>query len=312
MVAFHRIAVLGATGATGRTLVADLVARGEAVRVVARNQARLQILFAETGAECRAGDALDEAALGAALDGCDVVVDCIGTVGSRMGDHPVTAANLARVAKAGGARVVQVSSYWCYMPLTGAPVSEAHPRQGGAPWARLRREAEDILLAAGAAIVHLPDFFGPMVQFSTLQLPLQDAARGRAMNWIGSAKVERDYIYVPDAMAIVADLMGREAAYGEHWVVPGSGPISGREIGAIAADILERKVSVRQAPTLVLRAMALFNRDMGGLIELLPEYRKPLSYDGGKLETLVGRPQRTSYREAIGETLHWLARPRQD
>jgi len=305
---FDRIAIVGATGATGRTLARELHARGERVRAVSRSLDRLEASFGGTDAEFRAGDALDRASLAEALEGCEAVVDCIGTAGTRMADHPATARNLAAVAGASGARLVQVSSYWCYMPLRGETVSESHPREGGSEWPRLRREAEDILRGAGAAVVHLPDFFGPWVEFSTLQNPLRDAASGKTMNWIGAAGAKRDYIYVPDAMAIVADLMGREAAYGADWVVPGSGPISGREVAAIASEILDRKVGLREVPTLLLRAMALFAPDMRGLIPLVREYKKPLAYDGSKLEGLLGRSQRTPYREALTDTLEWLAR----
>jgi hypothetical protein len=42
-------------------------------------------------------------------------------------------------------------------------MNESHPRSGGPPWVRYRREAEDILCEAGAAILHLPDFYGPHV-----------------------------------------------------------------------------------------------------------------------------------------------------
>ena len=119
-----------------------------------------------------------------------------------MADHPRIARNIASALVQSEARCLQVSSYWCYMPIVEVPVSESHPRKGGPVWARYRREAEDILRDAGAAIVHLPDFFGPHVHTSSLQLPIQDAVGGKPMNWIGGADVERDYAYVPDAVRI--------------------------------------------------------------------------------------------------------------
>jgi hypothetical protein len=50
-----------------------------------------------------------------------------------------------------------VSSYWAYYPQVRTEMNESHPRIGGPPWVRYRREAEDVLCAAGAAILHLPD-----------------------------------------------------------------------------------------------------------------------------------------------------------
>jgi hypothetical protein len=78
--------------------------------------------------------------------------------------HPVTARNIASTIQHTNARCVQVSSYWAYYHQVRA---ESHPRSSGPARARYRREAEDILREAGAAILHLPDFYGPQVHIST-------------------------------------------------------------------------------------------------------------------------------------------------
>lgn len=41
------------------------------------------------------------------------------------------------------------------------------------------------MLGAGAAVVHLPDFFGSHVHTGTVQNALQEAASGKAVNWRG-------------------------------------------------------------------------------------------------------------------------------
>jgi hypothetical protein len=92
---------------------------------------------------------------------------------------------------------VQVSSYWSYYPQVQTEMNESHPRSGGPPWVRYRREAEDVLYEAGAAILDLPDFYGPHVHVSTLQNALNEAAFGKTINWLGRADVQREYVYVP-------------------------------------------------------------------------------------------------------------------
>ena len=47
---------------------------------------------------------------------------------------------------------------------------------------RFRREAEDILVDAGAAIVNLPDFYGPEMHVSTLQQALVEAIAGKRID----------------------------------------------------------------------------------------------------------------------------------
>ena len=301
--AFERIAIVGATGPTGRALAAELVKRNHAVRVVSRRAAVLEALFPSAEPEKKAGDAMNLASLAEALRGCDLLVDCIGLPGERMGEHPATARNIARCARESGARCLQVSSYWSFMPVRELPLSERHPREGGPPWARLRREAEDILREAGGAIVHLPDFFGPHVHTSTLQLALIDAVKGKPMSWIGPADVARDYIYVPDAMRVVADLLTRSEAYGEDWVLPGSGPVSAKALAGILARLLRRDVRVRAAPPWLLRVLGLFNRELRGLMQIVPEYVQPISFDGAKLARLLGPAARTPYDDALRATV---------
>jgi len=77
--------------------------------------------------------------------------------------HPVVARNIAGALRQTKARCIQVSSYWAYYPQVQTQMNESHPRRGGPPWVRNRREAEDALFDAGAAILHLPDFYGPRV-----------------------------------------------------------------------------------------------------------------------------------------------------
>lgn len=300
---FERIAVVGATGPTGRALAAELLKRKCPVRVIARRADVLEAHFPGPEIEKKPGDALEFASLAPALRGCDLVIDCIGLPGDRMADHPKTARNIARVVKDSGARCMQVSSYWSFLPIRRLPVSERHPREGGPPWVRFRRETEDILRDAGGAIVHLPDFFGPHVHTSTLQLGVIDAVNGKPMNWIGPADVKRDYIYVGDAMRVVAELLAREEAYGDDWVVPGSGPVSASQVAAILAKLLGREVRVRAAPPWLLRILSMFKKDLRGFMQIVPEYVKPISFDGSKLERLIGPMARTTYEDALRATI---------
>lgn len=306
MTRFRKIAILGATGPTGVHLAAALDGRAELIRVVSRSIDSLERLFPGEPFERTAVDMLVAEQALAAVEGCDLAFDCIGLPPELMDRHPVVARNVADALRVTGARGVQVSSYWSYMPVTRLPLDESHAREGGPVWARLRRETEDILQQAGAAIVQLPDFFGPQVHTSTLQNGLEEAAGGSAMNWIGAADTEHDFIYVPDAMRVTAALADHDEAYGERYLVPGSGPISGSELAAIVSDLLGREVKLRAAGPFVLRIVSLFNSDLRTFMPMVPEYAKPITYDGSKLEALIGPTERTPYPDAVAETLRWI------
>lgn len=302
-----KIAIVGATGPTGFHLARELRQAGGVVCVIARGLDKLTRLFPDTAIEKRAADVLDAEATLRAIEGCELVYDCIGLPGDQMHLHPVTARNIAAALRHTQARCVQVSSYWAYYRQVRAEMDESHPRAGGPPWVRYRREAEDILREAGAAILHLPDFYGPQVHASTLQNALVEAAAGKTVNWIGSADVPREYIFVPDAMRIAAAIGAHPEASGEHWCLPGSGPLSGQQVADMATRHLGRRVKLRRAGMTLLRIVGLFNKDVRGLLQVAPDYLKPVRYNARKLLGLLGPQTMTPYDAGIAQTLTWIA-----
>lgn len=99
-----KIAVLGATGRTGRRLVAEAVARGHEVVAVARGTGEPL-----AGVSRRPADVLDREALAQALDGCDRVISTLGVGTSRAPTH-VYSCGVANALSAGISRVVAVSA----------------------------------------------------------------------------------------------------------------------------------------------------------------------------------------------------------
>lgn len=303
---FNRVAVFGAAGPTGTFLATQLARRGGRVRAIGLHRDHLERSLAGLDVEIVPADALDRSATTRAADGCDLVVDCIGLPADRMADHPRTAEHIIAAAAATGARCLQISSFWAYLPVTRLPLDETHPRQGGADYVRHRRAAEDLFLAAGAAVVNLPDFYGPKVHTSTLQQPLADAVAGKAMSWIGNADTPREYAFVPDAMRTVADLAGRPEAYGERWIVPGAGSLTGTQAADLTGDALDREVKLRTAGPLMLRLVSLFVPSLRQFLPMIPYYVEPISYDGSKLRSLLGEQVVTPYKDGIRATVAWL------
>ena len=302
-----KIAIVGATGPTGIHLVSELRNTTAAVRVIARDDSKLAQLFPEAVVEKRSADILDANATLHAIGGCDLVYDCIGLPGNQMHLHPVIARNIADALRQTKARCIQVSSYWAYYPQVQQQMNEGHPRRGGRPWVRHRREAEDTLFDAGAAILHLPDFYGPRVHVSTLQNALNEAASGKSVNWLSKTDAQREYIYVSDAMRIAAAVGGRTDAFGGHWCLPGSGSLSGRQAAEIAGRHLGRPIKLRSAGMAMLRIASLFNKELRGFLQVAPDYMKPVTYDTRKLQGLLGPQQMISYDVGIGQTLAWIA-----
>lgn len=307
-VAIRHAAIIGATGPTGIHLARELTGRGVAVRVVSRSAANLERSFAGLDVARIVADAVDADATRRAVDGCDVVFDCIGLPAEHMELHPVTARAVTEAASAAGSRCLQVSSFWSYLPADEPTVNEGSRRQGGNHYIRMRREAEDIVTAAGGAVLQLPDFFGPEVRTSSFQRLLEEAVRGDTVSWIGSPDIDRDYAYVPDAMRVAADLAGRAEAYGSRWVLGGSGALSARRAVEIAEGHLGKKLKMRAAPPWVLKIMSLFSTELRSFMPMVPHYAQPIAYDEARLAELIGPIERTVYAAAIPETLDWISR----
>jgi nucleoside-diphosphate-sugar epimerase len=297
------VAILGATGPTGIHLANILRGQKVVVRVVSRSAANLRRAFDDPAFEKVAADVIDADAAIRAVDSCPLVYACLGLSADQMHLHPAAARNIAKAIRATEARCIQVSSYWAYLPLQRSPLNEAHPRSGGPDWVRWRRDAKDVLRDAGAAILHLPDFYGPDVHTSTLQSPLAEAAAGKTMNWIGAADTAREYILIPDAMDIAARIGSRDEAFSNDWILPGSGPLTAAQIAEIAGRHLGRPVKLRTAGVFMFRLVSLFSKDLRGFMQVVPDYVKPIAYDAGRLEGLMGKPEMTSYEIGIARTL---------
>ncbi len=298
--------ILGATGPVGKSLARELLAAGAGVRVVARSKDRLAAAFPQEALDKVQADLLNASEARTAVQDCDVAFDCMGAPMARIGDHVPAARNIAALMRETPIRVVQVSSFWAYLPVRELPLGETHPREGGVFAVRARREAEDILRAAGAAIVNLPDFYGPEVSVSTLQQALAEAVAGKTANWIGSPDSEREYVFVPDAARAIVELARHDAAYGERWIVPGAGPIAFTRIVSMLESKPGHALKVRGAGKWALGLISLLVPDLRPFMPMVPYYVGPMRYDGSKLRRLLGSVPVTPYHEGISRTVDWL------
>jgi len=115
-----KILVLGATGATGRLIASQAVARGYDVTVLVRSAEKARDI---TGAKLIVGDARDETALRAALKGREAVVSALGTPVSPF--REVTLLSTATRALVSAMKAEQVSRLVCITGM-GAGDSAGH------------------------------------------------------------------------------------------------------------------------------------------------------------------------------------------
>lgn len=157
-----RIAVLAASGPTGRQIATQALDRGHDVVAVVRTPSKLAALAAGAPAlSVREADVFDLEAIRRALDGADVVLSALGI---SKGDPGGTLEAGARaVAADPGRRLV-------WLGALGAGVSRGF---GGRPYDIMLRTvlrdelqekalADGVALAAGATVVHPGPLSGPV------------------------------------------------------------------------------------------------------------------------------------------------------
>jgi uncharacterized protein len=111
-----RITVIGGTGYAGSAIVAEAAARGHQVTALSRSLPDAQI----PNVTYVQGDATDEAALSASIEGADVAVAALAPRGPLSDTFRDVNGTIARLADAAGVRLFVVGGYSSLRPAPGA------------------------------------------------------------------------------------------------------------------------------------------------------------------------------------------------
>jgi uncharacterized protein YbjT (DUF2867 family) len=207
------ILVTGATGTTGRHLVARLIERGAAFRTLVRDEARGRAL----GADHVVGDFDDPASLAAAMDGIDRVFLASPGAQAVAGEQPMVRweRNVIDAARDAGVRyVVKLSTLNAGV---GRPMSEGghgaieeHLKSSGLEWTMLQA--------------------GPFMQnFLTPTASLSDE-HGNLVGPAGQAPAA--FVDAHDIAASAAALLTGEPHHGRSYVITGPEAIGYRQVAA--------------------------------------------------------------------------------
>jgi nucleoside-diphosphate-sugar epimerase len=303
---FKKAAVLGASGSIGRELVIELMDRGVDTRVVSRNILNLRRNFAEGAVEFHEADLTNPAAMFRACEDCDMVFLCAGVPLEQYEQHIAMGRNLAQAITQTKAKAMLISSYWGYCPIRHLPVREDAPRRGGGRFTKVRQIQEDVLVSAGASVVHLPDIFGPGANYSFVNEGIAALARGKVAPWPGDPTAVRDFLFVPDIRPVLVNLAMKKQAYGQRLNVSGSGAIEPRQLFEMAALRVGERTRVRPAALWMVKLASRFSDKARESFDLYPIYARPAVLDGVQLRAIIGDYRVTPYSLAIDRTLRWM------
>ncbi|QRG65631.1 NAD-dependent epimerase/dehydratase family protein [Brevibacillus choshinensis] len=318
----NRAIVVGATGGTGAAITAELVKRGIPVIAFGRSLQKLKDLAVELGSPAHlslaVGDAFRSKDILAAADGVDVLFHCANVPYHEMADKLIPLGEaVMEAANQKHLKVVAIDGIYPYGRRQMDKVTENHPKQPHTKKGKVRLAFEQMLFSdrwteVQTMVVRLPDYYGPTAnQASYLGSTLEAIAQGKPAFFIGNMVVPREYVYLPDAAAMVVELACRDHAYGQNWNIPGAGTISGKEIVRIA-----RKASGKTKPVIPLGRVGLsilgrFVPVMKEVIEMLYLTEEPLLLSAEKYKREIGPIKATPFEEGINATIHALQSQRE-
>ncbi|MES2070546.1 MAG: NAD-dependent epimerase/dehydratase family protein [Pseudomonadota bacterium] len=306
-----RIALFGASGAIGKSIAAALRARGQAYRVVGRSESALRQAFGDDPlAEIVTWNTDDPASMRAAAQGIDTVIYLVGVDYWEFDLHPVLMQKALDAAIAENVRHFVLSgTVYPYGLPTAAKLKEDHPRQPHTFKGRMRKQQEDLLMAADRAgkirgtVLRLPDFYGPGVEKSLVGGVFKAALGGTRAMMIGPIDTPHEFVYVPDAGPALLALAAKEQAYGRVWHFAGAGVISQRQL---AEKIFAEAGSQPKLTVLnkwMIRLIGLFDKFMRELVEMHYLQTAPVLMDDSDLRKLLPGLVKTSYDDGVRHTV---------
>lgn len=300
--------VVFGTGQVGRTLIAQLLARGEDVLAVNRS-GRGDL----SGARVVAADATDQAATTSVCADADVVYFCLNaTRYDRWSEEfpPLQCGVLAGAASA-GARLVVLDNLYAYGPPSGRPLVESAAVNPTSAKAATRAEMTEELLRAHrlgqveVAIGRASDYFGPGTTSSALgEGVFGSAVRGRTAQLMGDPDTLHSYSYTPDVAAALIILGTAPEAFGRIWHLPVAEACTTRQLIERAYALTGHRPRLLAAGRTSLRLLGLVQPELREYLHTLYQFTDDWIVDDSAFRAAFGVGA-TPMADALAATVSW-------
>lgn len=298
--------VLGASGGMGYAIVKELVNRGVEVTAFARSINKLNHLFSRyPTVTIIPGDALNQNQLTQIARNKDIIFHAINLP---YGDWetkllPLTD-SIIQAARKNNAKLAIVDNIYAYgkcnETVKESTVKTPHTKKG-----KLRLQAEERVKRSRVPYVlaHFPDFYGPYAENTQLNFTIQSVIQNKRAWFIGSQYLAREHLFTLDGAQALVNLSFQDEAYGQHWNIPATHPVTGRELIRLIRDLTGYQKKVSTVTTNMLRLLGVFDRQMREFVEMQYLNQQAVILNGGKYEKLIGPLSRTSYKKGLELTI---------
>jgi nucleoside-diphosphate-sugar epimerase len=302
--------ILGAGGAIGIPLAAELLARQQKVRTVSRSGAF------HAGTEAVRADLNEPADVLRAVEPGSTVYLLAGLKYDRrvwQEQWPRIMKNVVRACSAKGARLIFFDNVYLYGRVDG-PMTENTPVRPTSRKGEIRAGIIDFLqneTAAGrvtAAIARAADFYGPHADKTSVAsiLVFQRLAAGKSAQVLVDPDRKHSYTYTLDCARALGLLAGADDAFGQAWHLPTAHPpLTGREFITLAGEALGVAPRVSVLPAWMMKTLGLGVPMMRELAEMLYQNDRDYLFDSSKFElrfAFTPTPYAAGIRECIRPT----------
>lgn len=248
--------VLGAGGASGKAIIAELLQKSLAVRAVQRSS------FTMKGVECVNATLLDQEETKKAIDGSTHVYMCAAVeykTRSWQHDWPLMMDNIIKACLYADAVLVFLDNIYMYgpAPLT-IPFDEKHTQLPPSKKGMVRKQVADMVEKAitdqnlKAVIARSADFYGPYAKNSMLYIQTLDRMMaGKGPNSIATPGIRHTYGNTTDNARAMVLLAKHPDCYGQVWHLPVGDAITPEQIVQLINKALNTSFKPSFIPTFI-------------------------------------------------------------
>jgi len=305
-----RLAIIGASGAIGRSVADAFHASGDSLRLVGRRKSPLAKV-AKPGDELVMADVGTLQGCRSALEGADAAVYTLGlpyTTESFASYPPMMQAFVTAAREQGLKRILLISNVYPYGLPQGPRVAENHPRNPVMAKGEYRKAQEDILLAASSPALEtislrLPDFYGPGVENSLLTMAAKAAAAGSTATLLGPADTPHEFVFTPDVGPVVKALLAHQGPVAGAYNFAGAGTITQRALAELMFKAAGHPAKLRVLPPWQQNLIGLFMPVLRELKDVRYLSETPVLLDDTKLSAMLPGARKTPYEEGAKLTV---------
>jgi nucleoside-diphosphate-sugar epimerase len=307
--------VLGVTGSIGRTVAAELAARGWQVRALHRRPEEAAAGTAlPDSIQWLKGDAMQSADVVAAASGTSLIVHAVNPPNYRdwRGLALPMLENTIAAARSSNARILMPATIYNFGADSVLTLKENSPQIPTTRKGQVRLEMELKLQQASlygvrSIVVRAGDFFGPGAGNSWLTRGMvRSRGHARSVYYPGPADIGHAWAYVPDLAKTMVRLVECERPMAAYEVFHFRGHWFERGVEILERVCRSRGQSTRHIKAFPWWAVRLASPFVGPCREMLEMrylWQRAMQLDNAKLCALIGAESHTPIDEALAATL---------